>query len=316
MSLTESAAGSLATGWATELRTIDVLCSVPITPERIRAMPTAITRSAPSSAPTNGCRAARRRRSLKKGGGKEYGICIESKHEDAWLGKAKPSLKTAYEPEREGSGPDADRYPAAEPIVAVTPLEMSLCLTAAGRSVDAVRGVRRVALAMGLVGGGPVDTVARPVVEEDLPGVHHRTAHVDLEVDVGCTAAVPARINRVEEDPSPGVALLMAAQEPLAVVRTCTAAGLTGRRQIPAVPGIDARGVGMPDLHVGVLDRLAGVGVNDGDVQRQRQPEAVVGDVSAGEVVGDVVRPLGYFGAQNAHCRFGGSPASGGCGRR
>jgi hypothetical protein len=48
------------------------------------------------------------------------------------------------------------------------------------------------------------------LVEEDLPGVDHLPADVDLEVDVRRAVAVPAGVDRQEAHDAVGVAALVA----------------------------------------------------------------------------------------------------------
>src|SRR5206468_10226192 len=108
---------------------------------------------------------------------------------------------------------DAERDRADVALAAGPLRQLQQRVAAARLGVDVVSGVGGVGLAVGAVGRGAVDGVTGRVAEEHLAGVDDRAAHVDLEVDVRGAPAVPARVDRVEDDAAVRVAALVAAQE-------------------------------------------------------------------------------------------------------
>jgi hypothetical protein len=64
--------------------------------------------------------------------------------------------------------------------------------------------------------------------------------------------------------------------------------------------GVDACGVAVPDVHVDGWEGLASAGVNELNVEIQRDAFLAIGDVAADELAVDVVRAHGDFGLQDA----------------
>ncbi len=149
---------------------------------------------------------------------------------------------------------------------------------------DAVGVVRDVGGAPCGVGGRGVDRVQCLAVEEELPREGLGAAQVHLHVDVHGAARVPAREDRPERGGAVRIRHLNAAEEGARVAldtRVLTAC--------VAVPEVDRR----------VLDRLAGVGVEDDDAQVERHALATLGDVPPDEIEVEVVRALCELGRED-----------------
>ena len=144
---------------------------------------------------------------------------------------------------------------------------------AAGRGVDGVLPVARAVPGVPAVGVQPVDLIVEGLGEEELAGVRdvaarvrgagHPSPDVDLEVDVGRPALVPAGVDGVEHGHSARVGQLHAAQE---------------RARVALHAGVDALGVAVPHVHRRVGQRRAAVRVGHADAQPQRQPGPALGD--------------------------------------
>ncbi len=115
-----------------------------------------------------------------------------------------------------------------------------------------------------------------------------RAADVRRDVDVRRAALVPAGVDR----PDPGEAAGVRQLDPAQVGRA--------RRSLRGDAGVPAGGVGVPDVHRDVVDRLARRRVHDPDAQVEPQPRPALGDVLADLAEVEVVRPLGELRRQRA----------------
>ena len=117
-----------------------------------------------------------------------------------------------------------------------------------------------------------------------LVGDRRARERADQEVDVGRAAGVPAGEDRRERDRTVGIGELVAAQPRLAEGR------------LDGLVGVDALGVGLPDVDLGAGDPRTGGRVEEVEGQRQRNAgllERAVGvgqDVRAVELAVDEVR--------------------------
>ena len=116
-------------------------------------------------------------------------------------------------------------------------------------------------------------------------------------MDVDRAALVPPRVHGHELHDAVGIGDLGAAQV-LLVVGAAATAGPSARGRLEA--RVRPERVAMPQVHHGVLQRLAGVGVPHPDRQSQARPLTVLTDVAADRVGVEVVRTLGLFGRQRA----------------
>lgn len=165
---------------------------------------------------------------------------------------------------------------------------------------DAVLLVGRQLLGVDRVDARGLDLGDEVLVEEgladvaDVGGVDEgavvegRGVGVDQDVDVGGPARVVAREERFERCRAVGVGLLHAAEEggvDVGRVTVAVAAGHDAR--------VDAGRVAVPDLHVHVGDGLAGVDVEDLDVQGEIDAGLGLGHVLADVLSGHVLYWLG-----------------------
>lgn len=162
-------------------------------------------------------------------------------------------------------------------------------------------------LGVGAVGCNGLDLGDEVLVEEDLADVGDDTASdgvvakdggilVGEDVDVSGTAGVVTGEDGVECCDTVGVCLLETTEESLVDVGKI--AGVT------VATGNDTRvytgRVAMPPLEEDFRNRLAGVDVDDLNVDGHRNTLLILGNVLADILAGNVVRALGNFGSKDA----------------